>query len=119
MQERNNANGDLNGRTGSNKNDVIGQYGEETINVNGIRSMGICKSYNLQILNGLYQHKNIHKYIWHELARQLKSIIVYVIVKQISTLKVNDVRVYRGVERGSDHFLLRANIHFSKVERNK
>lgn len=109
--------GDFNGPIRSKQSDVIGQYGEKTTHYNGIRLAEICESYNLQILNGFYQHKNIYKYTWHKPTRKLKCIDC-VIIKQMSTLKVNDVQVYWGAECGSDHFLLKTNIYFNKIERS-
>lgn len=105
--------GDLNGRTGRKKgNAVVGEHGEDTINDNGTRLIDICEHNYLKILNGYYQHKDIHKYTWIEEARQRKSIIDYIIIKQKSKIIVQDVRVYRGATCGSDHYLLRANMIF-------
>lgn len=111
--------GDFNGRTGAKQNDnVIGQYGEGNVNDNGIRITGICESYDLRVLNGFYKHKDIHKYTWHQSTRQLRSIIDYIIVKQKTSLKISDTRVYRGAECGSDHFLLKAIVYFSRIDTN-
>lgn len=44
--------GDFNARAGRATNHpVIGNYGEETINSNGSRLIGICETYELKILN--------------------------------------------------------------------
>ena len=50
----------------------------------------------------------ILRFICKKETRQLKSIIDYMIIRQISTIKVMDFRVFRDAEWGSDHFLLRA-----------
>lgn len=57
-------------------------------------------------MNGFFEHKDIHKYTWHQETKQLKSIIDYIVIKQNTKFKVDDVRVYRGAECGSDHFLV-------------
>ncbi|XP_030763276.1 craniofacial development protein 2-like [Sitophilus oryzae] len=111
--------GDLNSRTGKSDNDVtIGKYGEDTLINNGERLIDMCKQNNLRILNGFYQHRNIHKYTWIQGTKKLRSIIDYVITKQKTKLQIQDVRVYRGAICGSDHHLLKAKI-FLPYKREK
>ncbi|XP_072377962.1 uncharacterized protein [Diabrotica undecimpunctata] len=105
--------GDLNSRVGQRINSkVIGPYGEINLNDNGERLIQVCQSHTLRIMNGFYKHKDIHKYTWVQHTRNLKSIIDYVIVKQSTTLKVNDVRVLRGPTCGSDHYIVRTKMVF-------
>ncbi|XP_072398398.1 uncharacterized protein [Diabrotica undecimpunctata] len=105
--------GDLNSRVGQRINsEVIGPYGEINLNDNGERLIQVCQSHTLRIMNGFYKHKDIHKYTWVQHTRNLKSIIDYVIVKQSTTLKVNDVRVLRGPTCGSDHYIVRTKMVF-------
>lgn len=106
--------GDLNGRVGQRRNDpVVGQFGEDVVNSNGERIIEMCENNHLKIANGFYQHKMIHRYTWEQTTRSLKTIIDYVIVKQVSNLKILDVKVMRGPECGSDHHLLLAKIYFT------
>ncbi|KAF2893966.1 hypothetical protein ILUMI_12207 [Ignelater luminosus] len=71
--------GDMNARVGRKDNDpVVGRFGEETINDNGRRSIEICETYSLEIID-------------------------YIIQKQQSNLKTKDVRVFRSAECGTDH----------------
>lgn len=103
--------GDFNAHTGSSVyNDVVGPYGEQTLNNNGSRLVEICQQNLLKILNGFYQHKAIHKFTCIQPTLQLKSIIDYIIIKQKTKLKCHDVRVLRGAECGTDHYLVRAKI---------
>lgn len=105
--------GDLNSRVGQRTNSkIIGPYGEINVNDNGERLIDICQSQQLKILNGFYKHKSIHNYTWVQHTRNLKSIIDYVITKQDTVMQVNDVRAYRGVSCGSDHYLVKAKIAF-------
>ncbi|XP_044766969.1 craniofacial development protein 2-like [Coccinella septempunctata] len=91
--------GDLNGRTGKEDNsDVVGKYGESATNNNGMRLRYLCESMNLKIMNGYFAHKHIHKFTSIQAARNLRSIIDYVIQKQHSKLKTTDVRVHREAE---------------------
>lgn len=96
--------GDLNARTGSEENgSVVGKYGEQTRNNNGERLVNFCQGMSLKIMNGFFQHKNIHKFTWTQPTRGISSIIDYVIMRQNSKINILDVRAYRGPECGSDH----------------
>ncbi|XP_030763574.1 uncharacterized protein LOC115888129 [Sitophilus oryzae] len=70
----------------------------------------MCESLTLKIMNGFFPHKEVHKFTWVQRTRRLSSIIDYMILRQNSILKTNDVRVYRGIECGSDHYLLMAKV---------
>ena len=103
--------GDFNAWTGSEVgSNIIGRYGEDRVNVNGELLLETCNVYDLKILNGFYEHKSIHKYTWTQNTRGLRSIIDYIICKQRSVLRFEDVRAFRGAECGSDHYLLKARI---------
>ena len=105
--------GDLNARTGrQTRNCVVGQYGEDVVNRNGEYLIELCQQHELRIWNGHFQHKDIHKYTWTQSTRKLRSIIDYVIGLQKSQLHIEDVRVNRGAECGSDHALVRSKILF-------
>lgn len=106
--------GDFNGHTGNKIDDkVVGPFGESNakINDNGIRLIDLCTQNELKITNGFYKHKWIHKYTWEQQTRQIKSIIDYLIMKQRTTIQVHDVRVQRGANCGSDHYLLRGKLY--------
>ena len=60
----------------------------------------------LVVLNTIYQHKDIHKYTWENKGRGLRSIIDYFIVKKALKPGVADVKVIRGAELDSDHYLV-------------
>lgn len=105
--------GDFNSRTGSQRSHpVVGPFGEDRSNDNGNRLIDTCQINELKITNGFFKHKLIHKYTWIQNTRNLKSIIDYVIVRQGTTLKINDVRVYRGALCDSDHYVVKAKIYF-------
>jgi endonuclease/exonuclease/phosphatase family metal-dependent hydrolase len=104
--------GDFNGHTGKKvNNQVVGPYGESRINDNGERLIDLCESHNLRIVNGYFKHKMIHKFTWEQHTRNLKSIIDYIIVKQKSKFQIHDVRVQRGINCGSDHYVVRAKVY--------
>lgn len=103
--------GDFNSRVGRKKgNHVVGEFGESTENDNGKRLISVCEQNQLKILNGFFQHRDIHKFTWTQNTKNLKSIIDYVITRQNSRLIYEDVRVNRGISCGSDHYFLKTRI---------
>ncbi|XP_030767213.1 craniofacial development protein 2-like [Sitophilus oryzae] len=75
--------GDLNCRVGkSTDSQVVGPYGEDTKNDNGNRLIALCVQNDFKIMNGFYQHRDIHKYTWIQNTRGLRSIIDYNIIKK-------------------------------------
>jgi len=102
--------GDINARVGSRRDSkIIGRFGDETLNNNGRRLIEVCQQHELKILNGFYQHKNIHRYTWHQDTRGLRSIIDYIIIKQAANWKVTDTR--NTTQCGSDHYLSASKFH--------
>ena len=99
-------------------NQVVGPFGEEVINDDGDKLVDVCEQYSLKILNGYFKHKRIHQYMWHQDTLELKSIIDYIIAKQNSGLKFQDIRVFTGMTVGSDHYIVNAKILFSYGKNN-
>nr|XP_018911551.1 PREDICTED: craniofacial development protein 2-like [Bemisia tabaci] len=105
--------GDLNGRTGHRIDcKVVGPFGEDVVNDNGNRIIEVCEQNELKILNGFFQHRDIHKYTWVQRTRDLRSIIDYAITNQTTKIKVQQVKVCRGLSCGSDHHFLKVEIAF-------
>ncbi|XP_050499989.1 craniofacial development protein 2-like isoform X3 [Diabrotica virgifera virgifera] len=105
--------GDFNGRVGikdETVTDVIGRYGEEVRNDNGKRLIEFCVLNNLIVTNTHYQHKDIHKFTRQGPRESEKSIIDYILVERDNRKVIQDVRVRRGPEISSDHYLLEARI---------
>jgi hypothetical protein len=57
-----------------------------------------------------FKHKDIHKFTWQ--ARGSKSVIDYSIANEKAAKLFKDVRVYRGAQLDTDHFLLCAKLRF-------
>ena len=111
--------GDFNGHTGTKLNNkVVGPYGKTRINDNAERLIDLWESHNLRITNGYFKPEMIHKYMWEQHTRKLKSIIDYIIVNRKSQLQVRDVSVQRGVSCGSDHSVveLRCTYQYEEVQ---
>ena len=59
--------GDMNGRKGRKTGDrVVGKFGEDMVKNNGERLIELCTKTSLKIWNGIFNHKNIFKYIWEQ-----------------------------------------------------
>ncbi|KAK4875361.1 hypothetical protein RN001_011783 [Aquatica leii] len=111
--------GDLNGRVKSHeKSDVVGKFAEETENNNRKRLLEWCYENELKLMNTFFEHKDIHWYTWERTSLQQKSIIDYVITKQKTIYKINDIRVKRGANCGTDHHLLVATAVYPFLKRN-
>ena len=111
--------GDLNARTGIQQHSkIVGQFGESIKNDNGDRLIDICEQFELRINNGFFEHKKIHKYTWTQKKKGWQSIIDYIISKQNGTTKLIDVKVLRGAECGTDHYLVRGKIYFQWTNKN-
>jgi hypothetical protein len=110
--------GDMNSRVGKNAegSGVIGRHGEDKKTNNGTRLMEYCLLNNLILTNTFYEHKNIHKYTRQGTHPTDKSIIDYIMVEKHNRDKIRDVRIMRGPEIYSDHYMLVAKIKKGKKE---
>ena len=108
--------GDLNARVGNKPEQcfgVIGREGEDKTSVNGEILTDFCVRNTFKIANTFFKHKSIHKWTRVKEERNERSIIDYVIVSDSLFYNTDDVRVKRGAEIGSDHYLLIAKINLS------
>jgi hypothetical protein len=90
----------------------VGPFGEEIIKDIGDKLIDVCEENSLKILNGYFKHKRVRQYTWRHDTLELKSIIDYIIVRQNSGLKFEDIRVFRGMSVGRDHYLVNVKILF-------
>lgn len=103
--------GDYNARIGKEAiQDIIGHSGEQVINSNGRLLRDFALYNNFRIMNTFFQHKEIHKYTWA--ARETRTIIDYFLANHKTAKLFKDVRVYRGYEINTDHYLLQAKVNF-------
>lgn len=106
--------GDLNARVGTKDdytNQALGQFGENIRNNNGKRLLCFCIQNDLIIANSFFRHKAIHTYTREMHSRNEKSIIDYVITHRSNRRSLSDVRVRRGPEINSDHYLVTAKLN--------
>lgn len=112
--------GDLNGRVGKQNEGIeeyLGKEGETTKNNNGDRIIEISIENNLVIANTKFRHKDIHKYTRAVDSRNEKSIIDYFLISKPKWKNVQDVKVTRLAEIGSDHYLVKMDLKSKKEEK--
>ena len=112
--------GDLNARVGNETDiwgEVLGRHGEQLCNENGSRLLQFSNEHNLLIANTWFPHKRIHMFTWECRGRGLRSLIDYFLIGKEFRKQVVDVRVVRGAEMGSDHYLVLLKFKL-KVERS-
>ena len=98
--------GDLNARTGSDRERVLGKEGFNTINNSGERLLKICQENNLVVGGSLFQHKDVHKITWKSPNGRKFSQIDHIIINQKWRRSLQDVKARRGADVGSDHTLV-------------
>lgn len=67
-------------------------------------------------MNTVFNHKELHKITWSN-TRGQKSMIDYFMTSENATIKFTDVRIFRSLEVGSDHFFVQGEIHMNITER--
>lgn len=99
--------GDLNGRITRKLNSrTTGRYANIVQNDNGCRVETMCEQCDLELLNTIFPHKEIHRITWCSHNQEFKSVIDYTIMRQNRRCVVLDSRDYRSAYCGSDHFML-------------
>jgi len=66
----------------------------------------------MKICNIFFKHKNIHRYIWEKPFLGQKYIIDYIIIKQKTAFKIQDVKV-EGLNCRLEHNIITSHIYFS------
>jgi len=101
--------GDLNAKVGSNNEgyeECMGQQGMGTQNDNGTRFADLCRENGMVIGGTIFHHKAIHKLTWTSPDGKTRNQIDHLAINQKWRRSLTDVKVIRGADAGSDHFLL-------------
>lgn len=107
--------GDFNAKVGNTRDDdhwstVTGGYGLGETNERGEMLLEFCAENNLVISNTCFKHHPRRLYTWRSPDGRTKNQIDYIIVKRRWKSAVKDVKTYPGMDCGSDHNALIAEV---------
>lgn len=105
--------GDFNAKVGKRIVEEERAVGDEAIgqrNENGELFVSFCEVNNLIIGGSYFKHKNIHKGTWTSPDGKTTNQIDHIAINGIFKRSLQDVRVKRGADVASDHFLVLAVI---------
>ena len=100
--------GDLNAKIGkvSTNNEVMGNQGLGNQNHNGELFIDFCATNGLIIGGSLFPHKDIHKATWRSPDGRTENQIDHIAISRKWKRNIQDTRVMRSADIGSDHHLL-------------
>ncbi|XP_060516932.1 uncharacterized protein LOC132696231 [Cylas formicarius] len=115
--------GDFNAKIGETKTDthlrtVVGKYGIGERNERGQMLIEFCAENELYISNSHFQHHIRKIYTWRSPDGHTRNQIDYVLIKRRWKSSIRDVKTYPGLDCGSDHNALVAEICL-RLQRNK
>jgi endonuclease/exonuclease/phosphatase family metal-dependent hydrolase len=93
---------------------VMGREGLGSMNENGRMFTDLSNSNNLVIGDSILQHKKIHKATWISSDSKTENQIDH-ITMHITWRSLLDVRVMRGADAGSDHYLVKATFNIKQL----
>ena len=101
--------GDLNAKVGSNNTGreiIMGKHGVGKMNENGELFADFCLNYDLVIGGTQFSHKIVHKLTWFSNDDKTINQIDHITVNRRNRNSLLDVRVCRGADVDTDHYLL-------------
>ena len=105
--------GDMNARVGSDntgRERTMGKEGVGEMTDNGERLVNLCEENDLVIGGTLFPHRRIHKLTWTSPDGRTQNQIDHIIINGKWRRSLQDVRVMRQADVGSDHNLLVAKV---------
>lgn len=106
--------GDMNAKVGmdnAGREEVMGKHGARAeMNENGERWADFCQANELVIGGTLFPHKECHKRTWRSPDGVIVNQIDHLVFSKRWRSSLQDVRVLRGADIGSDHHLLMAKV---------
>ena len=100
--------GDFNAKVGSDNRgyeEVMGQHALREMNENGERFAALCGLNDLAIGGSIFAHKRIHKATWVSPDHVTENQIDHFCITKKFRRSLIDVRVRRGADAASDHYL--------------
>jgi len=90
---------------------TIGQESlHQDSNDNGVRLVNFATSKNLVVKNTMFQHQNFHKYNWTSPDDKPHNQIDHILIGRRWHSSVLDVRISRGADCDTDHYLVTAKV---------
>ena len=105
--------GDMNAKVGydnSNCERAMGKHGCGVMNDNGERLVDYCLNNNYVIGGTIFAHRDIHKLTWKSPDGRTSNQIDHIIINGKWRRSLQDVRVCRGADIYSDHYLVTARV---------
>ena len=106
-------NGDMNAKVGSDNSNcerAMGKHGCGVMNDNGERLVDYCLNNNYVIGGTIFAHQDIHKLTWKSPDGRTSNQIDHIIINGKWRRSLQDVRVCRGADIYSDHYLVTARV---------
>jgi endonuclease/exonuclease/phosphatase family metal-dependent hydrolase len=114
--------GDLNAKVGDNNENiegVMGRHGLGSMNDNGERLASFCAENNLVIGGTLFPHKKIHTATWKSPDQRTFNQIDHICISKRFRRSLLDVKVQRGADVQSDHYLLTSKVQLKLKKLDK
>ena len=105
--------GDLNAKVGNNntnREELMGKFGVGIMNASGERLRDFCSANGFIITGTIFPHKDIHKLTWRSPDGRTVNQIDHVLVNGNMKTSILDIRVMRGADVYSDHYLVKKRI---------
>ena len=112
--------GDMNAKVGcvnTGLEQVMGVHGLGEINENGEQLTGFCQSHNLVIGGTIFPHKRMHTATWKSPDNVTQNQIDHICISKKFRRSLLDVRVLRGADVDSDHYLLISDVQLKLKKR--
>ena len=115
--------GDLNAQVtldGSLMSGVVGGHSlHSSSNDNGTRLLDFCVAHQLTIGGTLFEHKDIHEGTWRSPNGRTVNQIDHICISKRFEGSLMDVKVCRGADIGSDHYLVRGRLRIKLMSIKK
>ena len=116
--------GDLNAKVGRDNEgieNIMGKEGLGSKNENGDRLIDFCVRQGIVIGGTIFPHKDIHKATWISPDGRTKNQIDHVCISKKFRRSLLDVRVMRGADADTDHYLVTAKLQLKlkKIQKPK